>query len=86
MSCIAVLSACGGGGSDSDSSSKSGSPKSGQAVQTGVNGSYLFVSQPDFYFGTHGVGTVATQEIELVNRGADRYPVHAVTITGPDSD
>lgn len=78
--CVAMLAACGGGGGES---SEAGSPRT---VEKGVNGSYLFVSQPDFYFGTHGVGTVATQNIELVNRGADRYPVRSVTVTGPNAE
>ena len=73
---LLLVAACesGGGG---------GSPA---PIGPGPNGSYLFVSAPDFYFGTRDVGTRATQPIELVNRGADVYPINAVAVTGEHAE
>ena len=62
------------------------SDNGGGEVQPGINGSYLFVSVPDFYFGTRDVGTVATQEIEIVNRGGDIYPINSLAISGSDAE
>ena len=73
LSSLAVLQAC-----ESDSSPEDQSK--------GVGGSYLFVSVPDFYFGTRDVGTSATQDIEIVNRGGDVYPLRSVRITGDHAD
>jgi tetratricopeptide (TPR) repeat protein len=70
--CAAVTS-CGGGGGDS-------------SAQTGVGGSYLFVSVPKFYFGTQDVGTRSTQEIEIANRGGDIYPIKSLKLIGENSD
>ena len=57
-----------------------------KVLAPGPNGSYLFVSAPDFYFGTRDVGTSATQPIELVNRGADIYPINSVAVTGENAE
>ena len=88
---LLVLSACGDGGGGGGSG---GAPAGGgtgtavdpKAVAPGPNGSYLFVSAPDFYFGTRDVGTLATQDIELVNRGADIYPINTVEIVGDNAE
>ncbi len=68
----AALTSCGGGG--------------GGSGGTGVNGSYLFVSVPKFYFGTQDVGTRSTQEIEISNRGGDIYPIKSLKLVGENSD
>lgn len=70
---LALLQACGG---------------SSDATLPGnqVPGSYLYVSVPDFYFGTRDVGTTATQEIEIANRGADLYPLNSVSIKGANAE
>jgi len=57
-----------------------------KALAPGPNGSYLFVSAPDFYFGTRDVGTSATQQIELANRGGDIYPINSVIVTGEHAE
>ncbi len=75
LACV-FLQACedsGGGGSASSSG-------------VGVNGTYLHVSAPDFYFGTKDVGTKATQRIQISNRGADVYPLKSVAIKGANAD
>jgi len=69
---LAFLQACGGSGS--------------KAPGNQVGNSYLFVSVPDFYFGTRDVGTSSTQEIEIANRGADLYPLNSVSIKGENSE
>ena len=69
---IALLQAC-GGSSDSLPGTK-------------VDDTFLYVSTKDFYFGTRDVGTTATQEIEIANRGADLYPLNSVSIMGADSE
>lgn len=76
-----LSSACAGGGGGGGGSSSANVP-----VGPGPNGSYLFVSAPDFYFGTRDVGTVATQQIELTNRGADIYPINSLIITGDNAE
>ena len=75
---LLALSACDGGGGDPAPAAKTLAP--------GPNGSFLFVSAPDFYFGTRDVGTSATQAIELVNRGADIYPINTVAVTGEHAE
>lgn len=70
----ASLASCGGGGGGGDPG------------PTGVAGSYLFVSVPKFYFGTQDVGTRATQEIEIVNRGGDIYPLKSLKLIGDHAD
>lgn len=70
-----VLQACGGGGGDS----------SAEPTQ-GVNGTYLHVSAPDFYFGTKDVGSKSTQKIQISNRGADVYPLKSITVRGDNAD
>jgi TolA-binding protein len=52
----------------------------------GPNGSYLFVSAENYYFGTTGVGTTRTQTIELVNRGGDIYPIKNLNVSGDNRD
>jgi len=66
---------------DSDSKSK----VSVEPVK-GVNGTYLHVSAPDFYFGTRDVGSKSTQNIQITNRGADVYPLKSVTVSGANPD
>lgn len=56
------------------------------APTPGVGGSYLYVSVPDFYFGTKDVGTKATQKIEIANRGGDVYPIKKIMLTGDNAD
>ena len=86
-----ALAGCAGGGGGG------GSAKSGPdgiisvsddhvARGPGPNGSYLFVSAPDFYFGTRDVGTRTSQEIELVNRGGDIYPINSLSVTGENAE
>lgn len=53
---------------------------SGNKTITGENGTYLFISTPEFYFGTNDVGTTATQEIQIANRGADIYTLSSLGI------
>ncbi|MFK7853807.1 MAG: tetratricopeptide repeat protein [Granulosicoccus sp.] len=76
VACLAtlLLQACEGGGGTADT------------PQTGVNGTYLHVSLPEFYFGTKDVGTSATQSIEIANRGADVYPLKSLTIDGDNAE
>ena len=62
-----ILQACGGSGGGT------------ATKEPGVNGTYLYVSTPDFYFGTNDVGTSATQKIQIANRGADIYPLKSMT-------
>lgn len=69
-----ILQACGGGGGGT------------ATKEPGVNGTYLYVSTPDFYFGTNDVGTSATQKIQIANRGADIYPLKSITIAGDDAE
>jgi len=52
----------------------------------GPNGSYLFVSAPNFYFGTAAVGDTRTQNIEVSNRGGDVYPIRKLDIIGENRD
>lgn len=76
--CLAtmLLQACGGGGGGGDNN----------PPQTGINGTYLHVSVPEFYFGTKDVGTTATQRIQIANRGADVYPLKSLTIDGENAE
>lgn len=74
LACV-FLQACGGGGDDD----------SGTPVE-GVNGTYLHVSAPDFYFGTKDVGSKTTQDIQITNRGADVYPLKSVNVKGDNAD
>ena len=67
-----ILQACGG--------------SSGSTPDEGVNGTYLHISTPDFYFGTRDVGTTATQDIQIANRGADIYPLNSITILGENAE
>ncbi|WP_157736166.1 tetratricopeptide repeat protein [Granulosicoccus antarcticus] len=71
-----ALQAC-SGGSDSGSTA---------TKEPGVNGTYLYISTPDFYFGTNDVGTSATQNIQIANRGADIYPLTSITISGDNAE
>ncbi len=71
---LLVLQACGGGGGGAD------------APEPGINGTYLHVSTPDFYFGTEDVGNTATQSVQISNRGADIYPLNSITINGDNSE
>ncbi len=83
--CIAsagLLQACSGG----DGGGDTGSPTIPTVIEPGVGGSFLYVSVPDFYFGTKDVGTSATQEIELTNRGGDIYPIKHLTVKGENAD
>lgn len=73
IACV-FLQACGGGSDDSGTPSE------------GVNGTYLHVSAPDFYFGTKDVGSKSTQNIQISNRGADVYPLKSVTVNGENAD
>ncbi len=72
-----LVSGCGGsGGGETRTSTPSG---------PGPNGSYLFVSSPNTYFGTANIGTARTQAIELVNRGGDIYPIQKFKVSGENS-
>lgn len=57
---------------------------SGKNGLTGENGTYLFISAPEFYFGTNDVGTTATQNIQIANRGADIYTLSSLAIEASD--
>lgn len=84
---VILLQACSGGGSgDAGGSAGNVNVTETPEVVRGVGGSFLFVSVPDFYFGTKDVGTSATQEIELANRGGDVYPISHLTIKGENAD
>lgn len=67
-----LLQACSGGGPS--------------GPQPGVNGTYIHISTPDFYFGTRDVGTEATQKIQIANHGADIYPLKSITIKGVNAE
>jgi TolA-binding protein len=73
LACV-FLQACDSGGGDSS------------ATSVGVNGTYLHVSAPDFYFGTKDVGSKSTQNIQISNRGADVYPLKSITVRGDNAD
>lgn len=72
--CLAtlLLQACGGGTNTTST--------------VGVNGTYLHVSVPEFYFGTKDVGTTVTQQIQIANRGADIYPLKSLSIDGENAE
>ena len=48
--------------------------------------SYLVASVPEFYFGTRDVGSEVSQTIELANRSADIYPLHALHLKGDNAE
>lgn len=68
-----LINACGGSGETKTSG-------------VAVNGTYLHISTPDFYFGTRDVGTSATQNIRISNHGADVYPLKSITISGDNAE
>jgi len=70
---LLALQACGDGGGRS-------------APTPGINGTYLHISTPDFYFGTKDVGSKATQSIQIANRGADIYPLNSISISGNNAE
>lgn len=72
MLAAVVLQACSSGGSSSTGGKIT--------PELGENGTYLFISAPDFYFGTNDVGTSATQKIQIANRGADIYTLNSLGI------
>lgn len=72
---LTVLHACDSGGAGGDGGGG-----------TGVDGTYLYISVPEFYFGTRDVGSVSTQDIMISNRGADVYPINSVAISGDNPD
>ena len=74
IACV-ILQACSGGSDSGDT-----------AAKTGVNGTYLHVSAPDFYFGTKDVGSKSTQNIQISNHGADIYPLKSITVRGDNAD
>lgn len=86
MTSIAVLlllSACGGGGGGGGG----GDTAAGESeARVGVNGTSLFVSAPDLYYSTVGIGDMTTQTLELQNRGGDRYPLEEIRVVGSDAD
>jgi len=57
-----------------------------QASGPGPNGSYLFVTSDNFYFGTTPVGTTRTQRVEIANRGADAYPINKFEVIGDNRE
>ncbi len=69
-----ILQACSSGGGGSSTGDTKTTPELGE------NGTYLFISAPDFYFGTNDVGSSATQDIQIANRGADIYTLNALGI------
>jgi len=80
---LALLAGCsggGGGGGGGTTAAKPGTPT------VPAEGSYLHVGPADFYYGTQPVGGSRTQQIEIQNRGADRYPLEALVLTGTDAD
>ena len=77
-----ALYGCGGGGGDEGGRS----PADDDPKGPGPNGSYLFVSAPEFYFGTRDVGTATRQEIVLANRGGDVYPINSLDVIGDHAE
>lgn len=67
------LAGCSGGGGTS-------------TAKTGVNGTYLYVSVADIYYGTRDVGSSSEETLEIQNRGADRYPLESIQVIGNDAD
>ena len=76
---VATLAGC-------DDSGPSGGERPPDDDPRGVNGTYLHVSTPRFYFGTREVGTQQTDTVEIQNRGADAYPLTAIELSGEDLD
>jgi len=68
-----MVSACDGGSSP-------------EPTGPGPNGSYLFIDSPSYYFGTADVGTKRTQTVEVVNQGADIYPIKSLKILGENRE
>lgn len=88
---LLLLTACGGGGGGSSTASPGVPPDDGAAPQTpvkpdGLDDSYLFVSVPDYYFGTREVGSRTEQIIEVSNRGGDIYPISNIRMRGDDAE
>lgn len=77
MLAAVVLQACSSGGSSSTGGKTT--------PELGENGTYLFISTPQFYFGTNDVGTSATQKIQIANRGADIYTLNSLGIEPSDN-
>jgi len=73
LTTVMFMTACGG------DSSNNGSPRAAPTP-------YLNVSVDEFYFGTRGVGTEATQAIVLSNRSADIYPIRRMTLGGVNAE
>ncbi|MBX2835216.1 MAG: tetratricopeptide repeat protein [Gammaproteobacteria bacterium] len=55
-------------------------------IDPGIEGSYLYVSAVDHYFGTQDVGGTRTHQIEVINQGADIYPIKGFTMSGDHAD
>lgn len=87
---LAALVGCssggGGGGSGGDLDDDVENPDFVEAPKVGIEGSYLFLSGPDLYFGTREVGSRTRQDVVLANRGGDRYPIRDLTIVGESDD
>jgi len=86
-----LLAGCGGDGGGGGGGGGAGVPGTVGANKPAEDdvppaGPYLNVSPPEFYYSTLAVGTDATQEIEIQNRGANRYPLDAVVLRGDDAD
>lgn len=71
---IMLVSACNNNGSGNSGSNEITGTRSGD--------SYLYLSVPDFYFGTKDVGSTTTQPIQIANRGANVYRLSSMRITG----
>lgn len=71
---VTLLQACDGGSSAT------------RKQQKGVGDSYLFVSVPNFYFGTRDVGSNVSQDIRITNQGGDIYPIRSLTIDGANAE
>jgi tetratricopeptide (TPR) repeat protein len=69
-----LISACNNGGAPDTT------PK------TGVDGTYLFVSSPELYYGARSVGSSSEAVLELQNRGGDRYPLESIRVSGNNPD
>ncbi len=85
LSCVAaiVLAACnssGGGGG-----SKGGGDDDGIKGPSD-NGTWLYVSTPEYYFGTRDVGSESVHTVEIANRGADIYPISNISLIGRNAE
>lgn len=67
-----ILGSCSSGGSSTASGSK--------ILETGENGTYLFISRPELYFSTTDIGNSAPWDVQISNRGADRYTIRSVSV------